>query len=89
MFSIYFYIFNYRPFHKTLPRSNAFAYWISVRFYETDCMSKNVNSPFKLCLKTTYQMLKTYIYVYNIKLSTIALMNLFIDYFVNPIYLDF
>ena len=27
----------YRPFHKTLPRSNAFVNWISVRFYETGC----------------------------------------------------
>ena len=26
-----------RPFHKTLPRFTAFVYWISVRFYETDC----------------------------------------------------
>ena len=30
---------KYRPFHKTLPRSSAFLNWISVRFYETDCMS--------------------------------------------------
>ena len=29
--------FEYRPFHKTLPRSSAFVNWISVRFYETDC----------------------------------------------------
>ena len=28
---------KYRPFHKNLPRSTAFVYWISVRFYETDC----------------------------------------------------
>ena len=28
----------YRPFHKTLPRSRAFVNWISVRFYEMDCM---------------------------------------------------
>ena len=28
--------FFYRPFHKTLPRSSAFVYWISVRFYETE-----------------------------------------------------
>ena len=28
---------KYRPFHKTLPRSSAFVYWILVRFYETDC----------------------------------------------------
>ena len=30
-------VWSYRPFHKTLPRSSAFANWISVRFYETDC----------------------------------------------------
>ena len=35
-------IFNYRPFQKTLPRSSAFVYWISVRFYETDCSKKNI-----------------------------------------------
>ena len=29
---------NYRPFHKTLPKSSAFVSWISVRFYETDCI---------------------------------------------------
>ena len=29
---------TYRPFHKTLPRASAFVYWISVRFYESDCM---------------------------------------------------
>ena len=28
----------YSPFHKTLPRSNAFVNWISIRFYETGCM---------------------------------------------------
>ena len=28
----------YRPFHKTLPRSSAFINWISVSFYETDCI---------------------------------------------------
>ena len=34
-----FHILNlyYRPFHKTLPRTSAFVYWISVWFYETDC----------------------------------------------------
>ena len=31
--------FCYCPFHKTLPRSSAFLYRISVRFYETDCIS--------------------------------------------------
>ena len=31
-------LFIYRPFHKTLPRSSAFANQISVRFYETDCI---------------------------------------------------
>ena len=25
---------NYRPFHKTLPRTSAFVNWISVRFYD-------------------------------------------------------
>ena len=30
---------QYRPFHKT--RSSAFVNWISVRFYETSCMSKH------------------------------------------------
>ena len=28
----------YRPFHKTLHRSNASVNWMSVRFYETDCI---------------------------------------------------
>ena len=28
---------TYRPFHKTLPRSNASVNWMTVRFYETDC----------------------------------------------------
>ena len=32
--------FKYRPFHKTLLRSNAFCNWISVRFYETGCTKK-------------------------------------------------
>ena len=31
-----------RPFHKTLPRFNAFVYWISVRFYETGCINTYV-----------------------------------------------
>ena len=35
------YMFKYRPFHKTLPRSSAFVNWISVRFYETGC-TKNI-----------------------------------------------
>ena len=29
----------YRPFHKTLPRSSVFVLLISVRFYETGCIS--------------------------------------------------
>ena len=29
----------YRLFHKTLPRSIAFVNWISLRFYETGCVS--------------------------------------------------
>ena len=29
---------TYRPLYKTLPRSNLFVNWISVRFYETDCI---------------------------------------------------
>ena len=29
---------EYRPYYKTLPRSSAFGNWISVRFYETDCI---------------------------------------------------
>ena len=28
---------TYRPFYKTLPRSNSFVNWISARFYETGC----------------------------------------------------
>ena len=31
-------IFEYRPFHKTLPRSSEVLNWISGRFYETDCI---------------------------------------------------
>ena len=30
-----------RQFHKTLPKSNAFINWISVRFYETVCSINN------------------------------------------------
>ena len=30
------FLFMYHPFHKTLPRSNAFVNWFSVRFYGTD-----------------------------------------------------
>ena len=29
------------PFHKTLPRTSAFLNWISVRFYEIDCIRNN------------------------------------------------
>ena len=35
---MFFPFLNYRPFHKTLPWSRPFVYWISVRFYETDCI---------------------------------------------------
>ena len=36
--------FKYRPFHKTLPRSSASANRISVRFYETDCILKQLKN---------------------------------------------
>ena len=39
-------VFSYRPFHKTLPRYSAFVNWISVRFYEIDCMLKKKVSLF-------------------------------------------
>ena len=39
--SHYLFLFLYRQFHKTLPRSSAFLNWISVRFYETDCIVIN------------------------------------------------
>jgi len=32
----------YRPFHKTLPRSSLFVNWISLRFYETYCIRKQI-----------------------------------------------
>ena len=32
----------YHPFHKTLPRSSVFIKWISVRFYETDCIIRSM-----------------------------------------------
>ena len=35
--------FIYRPFHKTLPRSSEPVNWISLRFYETDCISNSVD----------------------------------------------
>ena len=38
--------FRYRPFHTTLPRSSAFVNWISVRFYETDCIWISLNARF-------------------------------------------
>ena len=31
----------YCLFHKTLPRFSVFIYWISLRFYETDCVEGN------------------------------------------------
>ena len=31
-------VWTYRPFHKTLPRFSAFLNWLSVIFYETDCI---------------------------------------------------
>ena len=43
---------RYRPFHKTLPRSNAYLKWMSVRFYETDCISQI--KMFNLNLKKSY-----------------------------------
>ena len=36
--SIFITLSVYRQFHKTLPRSSVFLNWISVRFYEMDCM---------------------------------------------------
>ena len=33
-----FYKLLYTPFHETIPKSSAFVSWISVRFYETDCI---------------------------------------------------
>ena len=39
-YGFFFFIYlSQRPFHKTLPKSNAFMNRISVRFYETDCMT--------------------------------------------------
>ena len=35
---------TYRTIHKTLPRSIAFVNWISVRFYETDCIIENAKN---------------------------------------------
>ena len=32
---------KYPPLHKTLQRTSAFVYWISVRFYKTDCSQKS------------------------------------------------
>ena len=32
----YYFLFVYRPFHKTLPKSSVQMHWISVRFYEMD-----------------------------------------------------
>ena len=37
----------YRQFHKTLPRSSAFVNWISVRFYEIDCIMIYMNFRFR------------------------------------------
>ena len=31
-------VFEYSPFHKTLPSYSAFVNWISVMYYEMDCM---------------------------------------------------
>ena len=31
-------VHTYRPFHKTLPRASVLVNWISVRFYEKDCI---------------------------------------------------
>ena len=35
---------NYRPFHKTLPRSSAIVNCISVRFYEADCKKTELSN---------------------------------------------
>ena len=41
--------FIYRPFHKTLLRLNAFENWISVRFYETECICRTELWIYFLC----------------------------------------
>ena len=41
MFPKKFLLLMYQPFHKTLQRFSAFVNWISVRFYETDCIRKD------------------------------------------------
>ena len=43
----------YRPFHKTLPRSNASVNWMSVRFFETDC-TNNMRMKFWVFLYETH-----------------------------------
>ena len=45
----------YRPFHKTLPRSSVFVNWLSVRFYETDCILHIIFRYFLLHLIKTHQ----------------------------------
>ena len=47
--TFYFFLLplQYRPFHKTLPKSRAFINRTSVRFYETDCI---VNVFFLWCI---------------------------------------
>ena len=42
-----YFVINNRPFHKTLPRSNASVNWMSVRFYETDCIQCSFFSSMK------------------------------------------
>ena len=69
-----------RPFYKTLPRSSAFVYWISVRFYETDVyavVKSREEVVYFLCIDENLEVLvlsilkdQPFIFVYIIKRLT-------------------
>ena len=77
----------YRPFHKTLPRTSVFVYWISVRFYETDCtlnkgqlstllMLCNFTFPLKFCTQSVLFTICTLYYLKKLK----RLLNIVTEY---------
>ena len=53
----FMFVFSYRPFHKTLPRSTGFVNRISVRFYETDCINlfQNIQDMFFPLYVSSYE----------------------------------
>ena len=74
--------FSYRLFHKTLPRSSALISWISVRFYETDCIKNMLLINFQSIF--FYLCFKGCSINWNPKQNVIAFRQQLVEWGLNP-----